>query len=111
MLGLGEAHVDETTIAIPPGSALAFFTDGLTESTRDLEEGYRRLRAALANPRVRAAENPARASDGRRLVRARRWSARRRRRETRRLALPPGRARRRRESEGHPQRGLHRGRI
>jgi len=61
MLGLGEAHVDETTIFIPPGSALAFFTDGLTEATRDLEEGYGRLRDALADPRVRAAENPARA--------------------------------------------------
>jgi serine phosphatase RsbU (regulator of sigma subunit) len=45
----------------PARLALAFFTDGLTESTRDLDEGYRRLRAALTDPRVRAAENPARA--------------------------------------------------
>jgi hypothetical protein len=43
------------------GSALAFFTDGLTESTRDIDEGYRRGRLALANPRTRSAENPARA--------------------------------------------------
>jgi PAS domain S-box-containing protein len=61
MLGLGERHVKETTTSIPPGSALAFFTDGLTESTRDIDDGYRRLRAALADPRLRAAENPARA--------------------------------------------------
>ena len=61
MLGLGERHVEETTATVPAGSALAFFTDGLTESTRNLDEGYRRLRAALTDPRVRAAENPARA--------------------------------------------------
>jgi PAS domain S-box-containing protein len=61
MLGLGAAHQGKTTTSIPPGSALAFFTDGLTESTRNIDEGYRRLRAALADPSVRAAENPARA--------------------------------------------------
>jgi serine phosphatase RsbU (regulator of sigma subunit) len=61
MLGLGDGHRREATISIPPGSALAFFTDGLTESTRDIDEGYRRLRAALIDPRVRTAENPARA--------------------------------------------------
>lgn len=61
MLGLGEAHHGETTASIPSGSTLAFFTDGLTESTRDIDNGYRRLRAALIDPRVRAAENPARA--------------------------------------------------
>jgi hypothetical protein len=61
MLGLGAEHAGETSAFIPPGSVLAFFTDGLTEATRDLDEGYRRLHAALADPRVRAAENPARA--------------------------------------------------
>jgi len=61
MLGLGGTHLHETTTSVPPGSALAFFTDGLTESTRDIDEGYRRLRSALTAPRLRAAQNPARA--------------------------------------------------
>jgi serine phosphatase RsbU (regulator of sigma subunit) len=47
------------TIALPPGAFLAFFTDGLVESTRDALEGERRLRAALADPAVRAAHRPA----------------------------------------------------
>jgi PAS domain S-box-containing protein len=34
--------------AIEPGSLLLLYTDGLIESTHDLEEGYRRLYAALA---------------------------------------------------------------
>jgi PAS domain S-box-containing protein len=61
MLGLGTGNRVETTSSIPPGSTLAFFTDGLTESTRDIDDGYRRLRDALADPGVRASENPARA--------------------------------------------------
>jgi PAS domain S-box-containing protein len=61
MLGLGVTHFEQATKFVPPGSALAFFTDGLTESTRDIDDGYRRLRAALADPAVRTAENPARA--------------------------------------------------
>jgi PAS domain S-box-containing protein len=47
------------TIALPAGAFLAFFTDGLVESTRDAFEGERRLRAALADPAVRAARHPA----------------------------------------------------
>jgi PAS domain S-box-containing protein len=61
MLGLGAAHLEQTTRSVPAGSVLAFFTDGLTESTRDIDDGYGRLRAALADPSVRAADNPARA--------------------------------------------------
>jgi len=61
MLGLGEAHLEQATMSVPHGSALIFFTDGLTEATRDIDDGYRRLRAALADPDVQAAENPARA--------------------------------------------------
>ena len=61
MLGLGEGHLEEVTRPIPLGSSLVFFTDGLTESTRDIDDGYRRLLAALADPGVRAAERPARA--------------------------------------------------
>ncbi|MDB5072126.1 MAG: Two-component hybrid sensor and regulator [Candidatus Eremiobacteraeota bacterium] len=47
------------TIALPAGAFLAFFTDGLIESTRDACEGERRVHAALADPAVRAARNPA----------------------------------------------------
>jgi PAS domain S-box-containing protein len=61
MLGLGATQFDQSTRSIPADSVLAFFTDGLTESTRDMEDGYRRLRAALGDPRVRTDENPARA--------------------------------------------------
>lgn len=48
------------TIDVPPGAALVFFTDGLIEATRDMDDGYRRLRAALADG-VCAAAEPARA--------------------------------------------------
>lgn len=61
MLGLSEAQRGQTTSFIPPGSRLAFFTDGLTESTRDIDDGYRRIRAALTDSLVRVSENPARA--------------------------------------------------
>ena len=40
----GETHV----AALIPNSLLVFFTDGLTESTRDYAEGDRRLRTAIA---------------------------------------------------------------
>ncbi len=49
------------TIPLAPGSALVLFTDGLIEATRDVEEGYRRLHAAVGDAGVMAAENPARA--------------------------------------------------
>jgi len=50
-----------TTIAIPAGALLVLYTDGLTESTRDVLEGDRRLFAALSNPSVLDAPNLARA--------------------------------------------------
>jgi hypothetical protein len=50
-----------TEIPTPPGSLLAFFTDGLTEATRDDDEGHRRLHAALAAPEVITGDHPARA--------------------------------------------------
>ena len=37
-----------TVVATPPGSTLLFYTDGLTEATRNVEEGVTRLSAALA---------------------------------------------------------------
>jgi anti-sigma regulatory factor (Ser/Thr protein kinase) len=42
---------------VEPGSLLVFFTDGLVESTHDIEEGYRRLYAALRDPEILAAPN------------------------------------------------------
>jgi serine phosphatase RsbU (regulator of sigma subunit) len=61
-LGLRTADERDTqTIALERGSVLVLYTDGLIESTRNLEEGERRLRAALANDAVRGAQNVARA--------------------------------------------------
>jgi anti-sigma regulatory factor (Ser/Thr protein kinase) len=42
---------------VEPGSLLVFFTDGLIESTHDIDEGYRRLYAALRDPEILAAPN------------------------------------------------------
>ena len=62
MLGLGTGgERDLVTIAVPAGTVLAFFTDGLVEATRDADEGLRRLHRALAEPAVTGADNPARA--------------------------------------------------
>ncbi|MFN2460778.1 MAG: PP2C family protein-serine/threonine phosphatase [Candidatus Velthaea sp.] len=47
------------TAVLPRGSLLVLYTDGLTESTRSLDEGERRVRAALAQAAVRQAERPA----------------------------------------------------
>ena len=53
---------DERTYAtaIAANATLVWFTDGLTEATRDLDEGYRLLREAIAQPDFAAAEHPAR---------------------------------------------------
>jgi PAS domain S-box-containing protein len=64
MLGLrpaAGAPEDVVTRTLSPGSTLVFYTDGLTEATRDIEEGYRRLQTALADPGVGSAPNRARA--------------------------------------------------
>ena len=62
MLGLRSGKSLRTvTIAVAPGSTLVFFTDGLTEATRDTDEGYRRLHAAMADAGVSSADNPAHA--------------------------------------------------
>jgi PAS domain S-box-containing protein len=42
---------------VEPGSLMVFFTDGLVESTHDIDEGYRRLYAALRDPEILAAPN------------------------------------------------------
>ena len=46
-------------VATPAHSMLVFFTDGLVEATHDLNEGYRRLREALASSSIAASEHPA----------------------------------------------------
>ncbi len=47
-------------VTIPADSILVFFTDGLTEATRDVEEGHARVSAALATLDLANTENPAR---------------------------------------------------
>jgi hypothetical protein len=41
-------RANERTIVLAPGTVMVFFTDGLIEQTRDLEEGYRLVRDAVA---------------------------------------------------------------
>lgn len=53
--------VDARTAQIPDGATVLFYTDGLTESTRDIVEGEQRLRDALANPDIVAQPNLAQA--------------------------------------------------
>ena len=45
--------------ALVPGSTLVLYTDGLVESTHDLEEGSARLERALLDPSTLAGPNPA----------------------------------------------------
>jgi serine phosphatase RsbU (regulator of sigma subunit) len=62
LLGLrprGERQTRE--IRLDAGATLVFFTDGLIETTHDIDDGHRRLHAAMAAPSVTAAPNPARA--------------------------------------------------
>jgi PAS domain S-box-containing protein len=55
-LGLREHDgTSSTSHPIEPGSVLVLFTDGLIESTHDIEEGYRRLDAALRDAVILAA--------------------------------------------------------
>ncbi len=54
-LGLGAGSVETTKVTLPPGAALALYTDGLVETrARSLEDGINALRdalsAALARP-------------------------------------------------------------
>ncbi|MBT2469815.1 SpoIIE family protein phosphatase [Streptomyces sp. ISL-66] len=49
LLGVGGMPFEVAELEIPPGSTLAFFTDGLVESRdNDIEEGMARLRDCLA---------------------------------------------------------------
>jgi serine phosphatase RsbU (regulator of sigma subunit)/anti-sigma regulatory factor (Ser/Thr protein kinase) len=49
----------DTTVILPEGALLVLYTDGLTESTRDVFDGDRRLRASLAQEDVRNSPAPA----------------------------------------------------
>jgi hypothetical protein len=62
-LGLRNERAAGETVAVvlPAHALLVLYTDGLTEATRDLLEGERRLRAALARGDVRDAPAPAQA--------------------------------------------------
>jgi anti-sigma regulatory factor (Ser/Thr protein kinase) len=53
--------VDSRTTQIPDGATLLFYTDGLTESTRDVVAGEARLREALADPAIVSQPNLAQA--------------------------------------------------
>jgi PAS domain S-box-containing protein len=59
-LGLREnARGVADVCALPDDAMLVLYTDGLTESTHDVQEGERRLHAALVDPAVVGAEHPA----------------------------------------------------
>lgn len=48
----GPTAYEETTVELPPGSAVLFFTDGLVESRRQpVDDGMEQLRAVLAGER------------------------------------------------------------
>ncbi len=53
--------VDARTAQVPDGATLLFYTDGLTESTRDVVAGEQRLREALADPAIASQPNLAQA--------------------------------------------------
>ncbi|MGD0472798.1 MAG: PAS domain S-box protein [Candidatus Velthaea sp.] len=59
-LGLRDAHQPPTsTIVLPANSLLLMYTDGLVESTRDIEEGERRVALALLGDRIVTSAHPA----------------------------------------------------
>jgi serine phosphatase RsbU (regulator of sigma subunit) len=53
-LGLGAGSFEATQVSLPPGAALALYTDGLVESrTRPLDDGIAALRDALSSALAR----------------------------------------------------------
>jgi PAS domain S-box-containing protein len=59
-LGLRDgAQPPTSTIVLPPNATILLYTDGLVESTRDIDEGERRLLQILRDPATTAAEHPA----------------------------------------------------
>jgi hypothetical protein len=61
MLGIGGTHATGTNLAVTRGSAIVFFTDGLTELLHDLDDGYTRVFAAMSDDGVLRDTQPARA--------------------------------------------------
>ena len=62
MIGLRSGDEAGTcTIAAPPGSSLVFYTDGLIDVVRDMDEGFRRLTLALESDLLVTAAQPAQA--------------------------------------------------
>ena len=63
-LPLGLRDRDEpgsVTVDVPDGACVAFYTDGVIESTQDILEGGQRLHDAFANPALALGPQPARA--------------------------------------------------
>lgn len=62
-LGLRDerTRVESQWMILPDRSLLVLYTDGLTEATRDILEGERRVHAALSSPAIAAASEPAEA--------------------------------------------------
>ena len=62
MLGLRSPERQKITLVpAPDGTMFVFFTDGLTEATRDIEAGHRRLHEAVGRDEVLGGSRPARA--------------------------------------------------
>ena len=62
MLGLRPGGERATkTLPAPPGTVMVFYTDGLTEATRDTDEGQRRLHDVMGRDDVVHGTRPARA--------------------------------------------------
>ncbi len=61
LLGLRSGGDETHAVQTAPGATLLFYTDGLVEATRDIDEGLRRVTRALADPAIAAAANPAKA--------------------------------------------------
>ncbi len=63
LLGMRTNGAEHATknVELTPGSMLVFFTDGLVEATRDVDEGHRLLHEALARPEIVRGPTPARA--------------------------------------------------
>jgi PAS domain S-box-containing protein len=59
-LGLREGRQPPaTTLVLPPWALAVFYTDGLIESTRDIDEGEQRVIEALRDPSIADARSPA----------------------------------------------------
>lgn len=60
MLGLRDGtETDTCRVATPHGTSIVLFTDGITEATRDFQEGYDRLYEAVLDDELLYGENPA----------------------------------------------------